>query len=128
MSGALAVVGGNGLLGSGFGADAPELTVDDGAHAVVVRDLGDAYFLQRHGFGGYTAPHLVDHVANMRALVALGCDRVLALNSTGALHDGFTPGSFLLAGDFIALGPLPSAFSDERGHRVPSFEIGRAHV
>jgi 5'-methylthioadenosine phosphorylase len=122
MSGALAVVGGNGLLGSRFGADAPELTIDDGTHAVVVRDLGDAYFLQRHGFGGYTAPHLVDHVANMRALVALGCDRVLALNSTGALHDGFTPGAFLLADDFIALGPLPSAFTDERGHRVPGFD------
>ena len=92
MSGALAVVGGNGLLGSGFGADAPELTVDDGTKSVMVRDLGDAYFLQRHGFGGYTPPHLVDHVANMRALVALGCDRVLALNSTGALHDGVHAG------------------------------------
>ena len=122
MSGALAVVGGNGLLGSRFGADAPELTVDDGTHAVVVRDLGDAYFLQRHGFGGYTPPHLVDHVANMRALMALGCDRVLALNSSGALHDGFVPGSFLLADDFVALGPLPTSFPDERGHRVPGFD------
>ena len=118
----LAVVGGNGLLGSRFGADAPELTVDDGTHAVGVRDLGDAYFLQRHGFGGYTPPHLVDHVANMRALMALGCDRVLALNSSGALHDGFGPGSFLLADDFVALGALPTSFPDERGHRVPGFD------
>jgi 5'-methylthioadenosine phosphorylase len=118
----LAVVGGNGLLGSSFGADAPELTVDDGAHAVVVRDLGDAYYLQRHGFGAYTPPHLVDHVANLRALRALGCDRVLALNSTGALHDAHPPGSFLLPEDFVALGALPSAFADERGHRVPAFD------
>jgi 5'-methylthioadenosine phosphorylase len=118
----LAVVGGNGLLGSRFGADAAELTVDDGTHSVVVRDLGDAYVLQRHGFGIYTPPHLVDHVANLRALRALGCDRVLALNSTGALHDGYPPGSFLLADDFIALGALPSAFTDERGHRVPGFD------
>jgi 5'-methylthioadenosine phosphorylase len=118
----LAVVGGNGLLGSSFGADAPELTVDDGSRSVLVRDLGDAYYLQRHGFGGYTPPHLVDHVANLRALRALGCDRVLALNSTGALHDAFPPGSFLLAEDFIALGALPSAFPDERGHRVPGFD------
>ena len=122
MSGTLAVVGGNSLLGSRFGADAPELTVDDGAHAVVVRDLGDAFFLQRHGFGGYTAPHLVDHIANLRALMALGCDRVLALNSGGALHDRFPPGSFLLADDFIALGPLASVFTDDRGHRVPGFD------
>ena len=118
----LAVVGGNGLLGSRFGVDAAELTVDDGTHAVVVRDLGEAYFLQRHGFGGYTPPHLVDHVANLRALRALGCDRVLAFNSTGALHDGHPPGSFLLADDFVALGALPSSFTDERGHRVPGFD------
>jgi 5'-methylthioadenosine phosphorylase len=118
----LAVVGGNGLLGSRFGADAPELTVDDGTHAVVVRDLGGAYFLQRHGFGAYTPPHLVDHVANLRALIALGCDRVLALNSTGALHDEFRPGTFLLADDFVALGAIPSTFTDERGHRVPTFD------
>jgi 5'-methylthioadenosine phosphorylase len=118
----LAVVGGNGLLGSRFGADAPELTVDDGTHAVVVRDLGGSYFLQRHGFGDYTPPHLVDHVANLRALLALGCDRVLALNSTGALHDEFRPGTFLLADDFVALGEVPSAFTDERGHRVPIFD------
>jgi len=122
VSGALAIVGGNGLLGSRFAADAAELAVDDGTTSVTVRDLGDAYFLQRHGFGDYTPPHLVDHVANMRALMALGCDRVLALNSTGALHDGFTPGSFLLADDFIALGRSPSTFTDERGHRVPGFD------
>jgi 5'-methylthioadenosine phosphorylase len=129
VSGALAVIAGNSLLGSRFGADAPEVTVDDGAQAVVVRDLGDAYFLQRHGFGGYTPPHLVDHVANLRALRALECDRVLALNSTGSLHDRFPPGSFLLADDFVALGAVPSSFADERGHRVPGFdEAWRARV
>jgi purine nucleoside phosphorylase len=123
VTGALAVVGGNGLVGARFGADAAELTVDDGTSAVVVRDLGDAYFLQRHGFGAYTPPHLIDHVANLRALVALGCDRVLALNSTASLHDGFPPGSFLLADDFVALGALPSAYDDERGHRAPGFDV-----
>ena len=47
---------------------------------------------------------------------------MLALNSTGALHDAFTPGSFLLADDFIALGQMPSVYADERGHRVPAFD------
>jgi 5'-methylthioadenosine phosphorylase len=122
VSGALAVVGGNSFLGSRFGADAPELTVDDGTRPVVVRDVGDAYVLQRHGRDSYTPPHLVDHVANMKALVALGCDRVLAVNSTGALRDSLPVGSFLLADDFVALAPLPSAFTDERGHRVPGFD------
>lgn len=122
MSGALAVVGGNSLLGSRYAADAPELTVDDGTRSVVVRDVGDAYVLQRHGRDSYTPPHLVDHVANLKALVALGCDRVLAVNSTGALRDSLPVGSFLLADDFVALAPLPSAFADERGHRVPGFD------
>jgi purine nucleoside phosphorylase len=81
VSGRLAIVGGNTLIGSDIGADAPELTVDDGTTAVVVRDLGDAYLLQRHGYDPYTPPHLVDHGANLRALRALECDRMLALNS-----------------------------------------------
>jgi purine nucleoside phosphorylase len=119
----LAVVGGNNLIGSDIGAGAPELTVDDGTRPVVVRDLGDAFLLQRHGYGGYTPPHLVDHVANLRALVTLGCDRVLAINSTGALRASLAVGTFLLADDFIALGPTPSAFADERGHRVPAFDL-----
>ena len=120
-AGALAVIGGDSLLGSKYGSDAAELTVDDGSRAVVVRDLGDAYLLQRHGWGTYTPPHLVDHVANLRSLVALGCDRVLAINSAGALHDSFAVGSFLLVDDFVALSALPSSFTDERGHRVPEF-------
>jgi 5'-methylthioadenosine phosphorylase len=126
----LAVVGGNSLIGSDIGADAPELTVDDGGgRAVVVRDLGDAYLLQRHGWDGYTAPHLVDHVANLRALVALGCDRILAINSSGSLRTSFGVGTFVLADDFVALGLTPSTFTDERGHRVPAFDtVWRARI
>src|SRR6478672_7724991 len=125
----LAVVGGNSLIGSDIGAGATELTVDDGTRTVVVRDLGDAFLLQRHGYEGYTPPNLVDHVANLRALLALGCDRVLAINSTGALRDSLAVGTFLLADDFVALGPTPSIFTDERGHRVPAFDpVWRARV
>ena len=128
MSG-LAIVGGNSLIGSTIGADAPEMTVDDGTRAVIVRDLGDAYLLQRHGWGGYTAPHLVDHVANLRALVALGCDRILAINSSGSLRPSFGVGTFVLVDDFVALGPTPSTFTDERGHRVPASDTAwRARV
>ena len=126
---ALAVVGGNSLIGSDIGAGAPELTVDDGTSAVVVRDLGDAFLLQRHGYQGYTPPHQVDHVANLRALVALGCDRVLAINSTGAWRGSIAVGTFLLADEFVALGPTPTTFGDERGHRVPAFDpVWRARV
>jgi 5'-methylthioadenosine phosphorylase len=128
MSG-LAIVGGNSLIGGELGTDAPEVTVDDGTGAVVVRDLGEAYLLQRHGWGRYTAPHLVDHVANLRALVALGCDRILAINSSGSLRASFGVGTFVLVDDFVALGPTPSTFTDERGHRVPAFDAAwRARI
>jgi 5'-methylthioadenosine phosphorylase len=120
--GTLAVVGGNSLLGSTIGVGAPEVTVDDGSHPVVVRDLGDAFLLQRHGLDGYTPPHLVDHIVNLRALTALGCDRVLAINSSGGLRDSVRVGTFLLADDFVALAAVPSTFTDERGHRVPGFD------
>jgi 5'-methylthioadenosine phosphorylase len=127
--GTLAVIGGNSFLGSTIGADAPEVTIDDGTRAVVVRDLGDAFLLQRHGLDGYTPPQLVDHVANLRALAVLGCDRILAVNSTGGLRDGVGVGSFLLAEDFVALAAVPSTFTDERGHRVPGFDVAwRAQV
>ena len=118
----LAVIGGNSLLGSTIGADAPEITVDDGTNSVVVRDLGDAFLLQRHGLDGYTPPHLVDHIVNLRALIALGCDRVLAINSTGGLRDAVAVGTFLLADDFVALAAVPTTFTDERGHRIPGFD------
>jgi 5'-methylthioinosine phosphorylase len=120
--GALAVVGGNSLLGSTIGADAPEVTVDDGTHPVVVRDLGDAFLLQRHGLDTYTPPHLVDHGANLRALTALGCDRVLAVHSSGSLRGSLGVGTFLLVDDFVALSAVPSTFTDARGHRVPGFD------
>ncbi len=120
--GALAVIGGNSLLGSNVGVDAPELTVDDGTRAVVVRDLGDAYLLQRHGLDSYTPPHLIDHGTNLRALAALGCDRVLAISSTGGLRDSIRVGTFVLADDFVALHPVSSTFADERGHRIPDFD------
>ncbi len=43
-------------------------------------------FLQRHGTGRYVLPHRIDHVANMRALVEAGCERVLAIGSVGGLR------------------------------------------
>ena len=80
--------------------------------------------LQRHGEGDYVLPHLIDHGANMRALAAAGCDRVLAVGSVGGLRRELAPGSFLCPSDFIAFGASASSFQDERAHRVPGFDSG----
>ena len=100
--GRLAVVGGTSIRGVDISADG----------AVVV---------QRHGLNGYTLPHRIDHVANMRVLADGGCDRVIAIGSVGGLRPELEPGSFVCPDDFIAPGIAPSAFDDERAHRVPGF-------
>jgi 5'-methylthioadenosine phosphorylase len=83
---------------------------------------GEAVVFQRHGLDGYTLPHRVDHVDNMRALADAGCDRVLAIGSVGGLRPDLGPGTFVCPDDFIAPGVSPSAFEDERAHRVPGFD------
>ncbi|HXY91089.1 MAG TPA: MTAP family purine nucleoside phosphorylase [Acidimicrobiia bacterium] len=97
----LAVVGGHSILGSSYAAT-------DG---VLV--------LQRHG-DPYTPPHLIDHEANLRAVVAQGCDRVLALSSVGGLRAELGVGTFLAPDDFVSLHTSVSTLRDARGHIVPS--------
>lgn len=84
--------------------------------------LPDAVYLQRHGAERYVLPHRIDHLANMRSLAEVGCDRVLALGSVGGLQPELGPGTFVCPDDFIAPDGVPVAFDDERAHRVPSFD------
>jgi len=81
---------------------------------------------QRHGGSGeeYVLPHEIDHVANLRALVEQGCDRVLALASVGSLRAGLPVGSLVCPDDFIALHLDRSVFADERAHSAPGFDPG----
>jgi len=123
VTGRLAVVGGHSL------PPAPTLQehvrrVDVAGEAPIgVIDRGDHVVLQRHGLDRYTPPHRIDHAANLRALIELGCDRVLAISSVGALRRELAVGTFLAASDFIALHALVTAFDDARGHRVPGFDL-----
>jgi 5'-methylthioadenosine phosphorylase len=86
--------------------------------------LPDAHYLQRHGTNAYVLPHRIDYPANMRSLAEAGCDRVLALGSVGGLQPELGPGTFVCPDDFIALGPAPVAFEDERAHSVARFDQG----
>jgi 5'-methylthioadenosine phosphorylase len=103
----LAVVGGHSLLGTEYAHE------EHPSHVV----------LQRHGGPDRRSPaHLVDHVANMRSLLAQGCDRVLAISSVGGLRLEYGVGTFLVPDDFIALHTSVSIYDDFRGHSVPSFD------
>jgi purine nucleoside phosphorylase len=87
---------------------------------------GDWEALQRHGeAAAYVLPHRIDHVANMRALVAAGCDRVLALGSVGGLKLELGPGTLVCPDDFVALDAEPvTALEGEAAHRVAAFDRG----
>lgn len=87
---------------------------------------GDWEVLQRHGEAvAYVLPHRIDHVANLRALAAAGCDRVLALSSVGGLRLELAPGTLVCPDDFIAAGNPPlTALEGAGAHRVPGFDQG----
>jgi 5'-methylthioadenosine phosphorylase len=89
--------------------------------AVAAAEHGAA-IVQRHGEGAYRLPHEIDHVANLRALVEQGCDRVLAVGSVGSLSVELPVGSLLCPDDFIAPHLSLSVFTDERAHRAPGFD------
>ncbi|HEY3722531.1 MAG TPA: MTAP family purine nucleoside phosphorylase [Acidimicrobiia bacterium] len=116
--GRLAVIGGTGVRDSAFGADAEPVTVD----GVPLLDAGNLVILQRHGLGAYVRPHEIDHVANLRALDAAGCDRVLALSSTGSLRVDWPVGTVVCPDDFYAPQVNVTAHRDARSHTVPGFD------
>jgi 5'-methylthioadenosine phosphorylase len=88
---------------------------------VAVLDAGDFVYLQRHGLDAYTAPHAIDHGANMGALREAGCDRVLALGSVGSTRTEIGVGTFVAPDDFISL-TRATVYDDARGHLMPCFD------
>jgi 5'-methylthioadenosine phosphorylase len=93
-----------------------------GAEIVAVTEDNAEAVVLRHGSDAYTPPHLIDHGANMRRLVAAGCDRVLAIGSVGSLRPELGVGSFVCPDDFIALQLSLTTFDDARGHIPPGFD------
>jgi purine nucleoside phosphorylase len=102
----LGVVVGSSLLASPIGVGRPRRVQVDGRVApcdVELADHGDFVVLLRHGPDGRTPAHLVDHHAHVRALVAAGCDRVLAIGSSGSLRRDWPVGTVVAPDDLLAL-------------------------
>jgi 5'-methylthioadenosine phosphorylase len=66
--------------------------------------------------------HLVDHHANVRALCAVGCDRVLALGSGGGLRPELGPGTVVAPDDFLALTTYPTFHDTTDGYAMAAFD------
>jgi len=116
--GRLAVIGGTGVRESAFGGDAHPIVVD----GVTLLDAGDFVMLQRHGFDQYVRAHEIDHRANVLALQAAGCDRVLGLSSTGSLRLDWPVGTFACPDDFYAPQVYDTVHDDARSHTIPGFD------
>jgi 5'-methylthioadenosine phosphorylase len=114
----LAVIGGTGVRESTFGTGAGAITVE----GVKLLDAGSFLMLQRHGFDRYVRAHEIDHRANVLALKAAGCDRVLSLSSTGSLRVDWPVGTVVCPDDFYAPQVYDTVHDDAMSHTVPGFD------
>ncbi|MCL6561681.1 MAG: S-methyl-5'-thioadenosine phosphorylase [Firmicutes bacterium] len=58
-------------------------------------------FLNRHGRAHRIPPHRVNYRANLWAVKALGCHRVVATGAVGSLHRALVPGWLVLVDQFL---------------------------
>lgn len=125
----LALLGGRYLLGLSIAQGGERVEVDVHGTRVEALDFGKYVVLSRHGHEGYVPPDKIVHTANLGALRELGCSRVLAIGSVGSLRPELKVGTLVCPSDFIAFGPSPTTFGDERAHIVAEFdERWRKHV
>jgi 5'-methylthioadenosine phosphorylase len=119
----LAMIHGNSLPPEAEAFEGPEAQVRAGGERPVrAIDAGAIVLIQRHGPERKIPAHLVDHHANIRAVCELGCDRVLALGSSGSLRLEWGVGTVVCPDDFYAPEVTPSFYDDPRGHSVPRFD------
>jgi 5'-methylthioadenosine phosphorylase len=117
VSGRLGVVGRPATLGP----PAPGALAES-RRPLAVLDRGGSVVVYRHGVERDVPPHRVDHAAHLRALVDLGCDRVLGISSVGSLHADLPVGTVVVPDDFIALDSPPVVADESNQHVVPGFD------
>lgn len=126
--GRLAVITGSGVAIDDVAPDGEDRTVPCGDADIVIRDGGRLLVVGRHGPRRSNPAHRVDHVANLTALRDLGCDRVLAIASTGSLRRDWPVGTVVAPDDFFGPWVTGSLFDDMRGHSVPGFDVAWRHT
>ena len=103
----VALVGGSGLSDSGLfePMQTHKVSTAWGAPSspIVEGKVGAlrVLFLPRHGAGHTIPPHRINYRANVDALVRLGADTFVAVNSVGSLQPGLKPGEFVLPSQFV---------------------------
>lgn len=119
----LAVIAGSGVSIDDLAPEGDDREVRLDETPVTVRESGAVVVLGRHGPERSTPAHRIDHGANMAAIEHLGCERVLAVASSGSLRRDWPVGTVVLPDDFFAPWVAPSRYDDTRGHTVPGFDM-----
>lgn len=117
----LAIIGGSGVYDPKiFSGESLEVETPYGK-AEVFRgsyDNREVFFIARHGRRHEFPPHRVNYRANIYALKKLGVERIIAINSVGAINPEMKPGSFIVPHDIIDFTRRPSTFYDEKAVHV----------
>lgn len=100
------------------------ISVTEFGHAQVLLAKNIA-FLPRHGTDvqHHILPHLINHQANVKALLDIGVTEVIGIHSTGSLKKYLRPGSLVIPDDFLTLLPPPSIYLDKPVHVVPALDV-----
>jgi 5'-methylthioadenosine phosphorylase len=120
--GRLALIAGSAVTLDDLAPKGDERRVATPEGFVHARDTGSVVVIARHGPEQARPAHRVDHASNVHALVELGCDRAVALASTGSLRVDWPVGTVVVPDDFFGPWVTPSLFDDTRGHSVPGFD------
>ncbi|GBE55645.1 MAG TPA: S-methyl-5'-thioadenosine phosphorylase [Euryarchaeota archaeon] len=102
----VAIIGGSGVYDPKFFTEERVLNVSTPFGIVnnIIKGRfsgNEIYFLARHGKKHEIPPHKVNYRANIHALKHLGVDRIIAINSVGAVNPEFKPGSFIVPHDIL---------------------------
>ncbi|MFA5861499.1 MAG: MTAP family purine nucleoside phosphorylase [Candidatus Thermoplasmatota archaeon] len=110
----IGIITGTGL--SGLAANAEPVLVETPSGEIEVsaflHEGAQIFFLPRHGTAHHPA-HVVDHKANVEALARCKVERVIALNTVGALTDTLTPGMLVVPHDYLDMRSRHASFYDD---------------
>lgn len=100
-----AIIAGSGFPGLGQEGPARAVTTAFGAPSAALRRLEIGGFavwlLARHGEPHVLPPHRINYRANLMALKLAGTDRIVALNTVGAIHPQHAPGGLAVPDQLI---------------------------
>ncbi len=82
----------------------------------------EVVFLQRHAKG--SAPHLIDHLWNLRVMRHEEVDQILALTACGSLKPTAPPGTFAVPHDYVDLTHYNKSSISSQRHPVPHPPFG----